>query len=296
MLGLAVVMCLLLCGCSKKAQQDIKKTGTGEGIVISTVVARTGDIQDKIRLIGTVFPWQQVNIYSKASGKLSKYLVEEGSEVKADGVIAYVDRDEPGFDFSPSPVKSSMAGIVVKRYLDAGAMVSPASQSVGMGTAIVAIGDIKQLKVTVNVVEQDIGRVKEGQPAEITVEAFPDEIFTGKVYNISPVADPASHACKVEIMVNNPAGRIKPGVTAGVNIIVGTHNNVVIIPRETLLRKMNDTLVYAIAGGQVARRVVKTGYDDGKNLEITDGLKSGEIIAASDFNVLQDGLKVQTGN
>jgi len=77
---------------------------------------------------------------------------------------------------------------------------------------------------------------------------------------------------------------------------VGTHNNVVIIPRETLLRKMNDTLVYAIAGGQVARRVVKTGYDDGKNLEITDGLKSGEIIAASDFNVLQDGLKVQTGN
>ena len=294
---LVVLMLGVFMGCGSKQSEKVKGSAVNEtergGLLISVAKASISNIEDRISLTGVVVPFEQINVYSKTSGKLLKYAVEEGDMVKKDTVIAYVDRDEPGFEFSPSPVKSPMAGIVLKKYVDVGATVSPAVQSVSMATPIVTVGNIDKVKVQVTIIEQDLSRVKENQYAEINIEAYKDKIFKGEVYRISPIADLISHTAKVEILVDNKDKIIKPGVSADVEIVVGKHDNVVVIPREILIRKQNEEFVYIIYNGMILKRIVKKGYDDGKFLEIQEGLKEGEIIAASDFNVLKEGLKVK---
>jgi multidrug efflux pump subunit AcrA (membrane-fusion protein) len=93
--------------------------------------------------------------------------------------------------------------------------------------------------------------------------------------------------------VDNGNGLIKPGLSADVDIIVGSRSNVVIVPRSTLIRKAGEIYVFIINNNVAEKRIVEPGYDDGINLQIQKGVKPGEIIANSDFNVLQDGLKVK---
>jgi multidrug efflux pump subunit AcrA (membrane-fusion protein) len=293
-ISLITIFLLGFLGCGSKKTIETT-TSEIEGIPILTTKARISDIMDKIKLIGTVVPYEQVVLYPKASGKLSKYTVNEGAIVNKDDIVGYIDRDEPGLEFSPSPVKSPISGIVLKKYLDVGATVSAAVSSVSMATPIISIGDIDKVKVVVNVIEGDIGRVKVNQDAEVTFETYKDRIFKGKVESISPMADLMSHTSKVEIVIDNKDKLIKPGLSAEVNIITGYHKNVVVIPRDVLIRKSGETYVFVIIDDKSYKRNVKVGYDDGNILEIKEGLKSGEVIAASDFNVLQEGLKVKIG-
>jgi len=280
----------LATGCGKKTEEA--KAVQVQGIPVFTAEARQGAISDKIHLSGAVIPYEMVNVFSKAPGKIAKFAVEEGSRVKVDDVIAYIDRDEPGFDFTAAPVKSPAKGIVIKKYLDVGTTVTPGSAGAAMATPIVSVGDISKLKIIVNVVEEDIGRVKIGQDADINFDAFPGEIFRGKVSTISPSADSLSHTSKVEILLDNKAGRIKAGLSADVSLIVGKALGVV-IPRDSVIMKTGEIFVFAIKNGFAEKRVVVTGFDDGTDIQITVGVAAGEKIAASDFNVLQNGLRVK---
>lgn len=195
---LFILLFIFIFGCGQKQSEKSKENSINEvaGFAISMVKSKISDIEDRISLTGVVVPYEQINVYSKVSGKLSKYVVEEGTFVKTDEVIAYVDRDEPGFEFSPSPVKSPIEGVILKELVDAGATVSSAIQSVSMATPIAIVGNIKKVKVIVFIIEQDLSRVEENQHAEIKIEAYKDRIFKGKVYKISPIADAISHTVK----------------------------------------------------------------------------------------------------
>ena len=280
----------LAAGCGKNTEEA--KAVEVQGIPVFTAEAKQGEIADKIRLSGSVVPYELVNVFSKAPGKIAKFAVEEGSRVKVDDVIAYIDRDEPGFDFTAAPVKSPANGIVIKKFLDVGTTVTPGSAGAAMATPIVSVGDISKLKIVVNVVEEDIGRVKMGQEAEINLDAFPGEVFRGKVSTISPSADSMSHTSKVEILLDNKARRIKAGLSADVSLIVGKTVGV-IIPRDSVIMKTGEMFVFAVKNGAAEKRPVETGYDDGENVQVTKGLLAGEKVAASDFNVLQNGLRVK---
>jgi|GEM_PF-910674 len=280
--------------CGKKdAAVNTAQVKESQGIFIDSGVSKLMDIKDKIKLIGVITAYEQTNVYSKASGKIVKYEVEEGATVKKDAVLAYIDRDEVGFDFTQSPIKSPVSGVVLKRYVDAGNTISPAMGSTAMATPLMLIGNISKVKVQVNVVEEDIGRVKKGQQVEAVLETFPGRVFEGVVDNVSPQADPMSHASKVEVVIKNPGNIIKPGVSAEIYIVAGISSKAVTIPREALIRKGDEKYVFIIKEGKARKSLVMPGYDDGNFLEIKKGLAAGETIAMSDFNVLQDGLKVE---
>ncbi|OGF46754.1 MAG: hypothetical protein A2452_09375 [Candidatus Firestonebacteria bacterium RIFOXYC2_FULL_39_67] len=283
--------------CARKdAGANAAQTFESEGISIESGLAKIMDVKDKIKLIGVITAYEQTNVYSKASGKIVKYEVEEGATVKKDDVIAYIDRDEVGYDFSQSPIKSPVAGVVLKRFIDVGNTISPAMGSTAMATPLVIVGNISKLKVQVSVVEEDIGRIRKGQEVEAVLETFPGRTFPGVVENVSPQADPVSHASKVEVVIDNSSNLIKPGVSAEVYIVAGISKGAVTVPRQALVRKNDDKFIYAIKNNVIVKHVVETGYDDGKLLEIKKGLAAGEMIAMSDFNVLQDGLKVKIIN
>jgi membrane fusion protein, multidrug efflux system len=251
------------------------------GVEVAT--ASRASVEDKIQATGTLAAMAQVMVYSKVPGKLIRNLVAMNQYVKQDEVLALVDRDEPGFEFTQSEVKSPMAGVVSKTFLDMGAMVSPQ-------TPIVQVVSTGRVKAVVNVVERDIGKVRRGQPAVIRVDAY-DQDFPGTVTNISPVENPQSRSVEVEIMVPNPGGKLKPGMYARSEIRAGKHDGLV-IPAVAVTRREDKSYVMVVGSDAAHEREVTLGQDLGERVEITSGLKESEQVVTAGAYGLKDGDKV----
>lgn len=261
------------------------------GVEVATVAKEP--VEDKILATGSLAAMAQVMVYSKVPGKLIKNLVVMNQYVKPDEVLALVDRDEPGFEFTQSEVKSPMAGVVAKTFLDMGAQVTPM-------TPIAQVVSMGRVKAVVNVVEKDLGKVKRGQPAVIRVDAYAAD-FPGTVREISPVVNPQTRTVEVEITVPNPGGKLKPGMFARSEIRAGKHDGLV-IPVVSVVRREGKAYAFVVASDDVQEREVTPGQDLGEKVEITSGLAEGEQVVTTGAYGLKDGDKVvvkgssKTGN
>jgi len=251
------------------------------GVEVAAVAKES--VEDRLQATGTLQAMTQVMVYSKVPGKLIRNLVVMNQYVKQDEVLALVDRDEPGFEFSQAEVKSPMAGVVVKTFLDMGAVVSPQ-------TPIAQVVSTGRVKAVVNVVEKDIGKVRRGQPAVVRVDAY-DQDFPGTVTNISPVENPQNRSVEVEITVPNPGGKLKPGMYARSEIRAGKHDGLV-IPVSSVNRREDKSYVMVVGSDMAHERAVTLGQDLGGRVEITSGLAESERVVTAGAYGLKDGDKV----
>lgn len=257
---------------------------TGQQAVGVEVAAVTkGSVEDRLQATGALEAMAQVMVYSKVPGKLIKNLVVMNQYVKQDEVLALVDRDEPGYEFSQAEVKSPMPGVVVKTFLDMGAVVSTQ-------TAIAQVVSTGRVKAVVNVVEKDIGKVRLGQPAVVRVDAY-DQDFPGTVTNISPVEDPQSRSVEVEITAPSPGGKLKPGMFARSEIRAGKHDGLV-IPVSAVNRLEDKAYVMVVGSDAAHEREITLGQDLGELIEVTSGLNEGEQVVTAGAYGLKDGDKV----
>jgi membrane fusion protein (multidrug efflux system) len=267
--------------------------GGQEAVGVEVAAVAKEPVEDKILATGSLAAMAQVMVYSKVPGKLIRNLVVMNQYVKQDELLALVDRDEPGFEFTQSEVKSPMAGIVAKTFLDMGAQVTPM-------TPIAQVVSMGRVKAVVNVVEKDLGKVKRGQPAVIRVEAYEVD-FPGTVREISPVVNPQTRTVEVEITMPNPGGKLKPGMFARSEIRAGKHDGLV-IPAVSVVRREGKTYTFVVASDDVQEREVSPGQDLGQRIEITSGLVEGEQVVTTGAYGLKDGDKVvvkgssKTGN
>jgi multidrug efflux pump subunit AcrA (membrane-fusion protein) len=280
----AVVM---LSGCRPRAARKAEETPIEtSGLPVSVYTAARGTIDNRLTVCGSISPNEMVMAFPKVPGKLVENKVKEGQAVTKDEVLALVNQDQPGQDFKDHEVKSPISGIVAKVPMDPGSMVGP-------GVPVATVIDIENVKVTVNVIEADIGQVRIGQAADVTVPAYPDRTFHGAVSNVLPMVDQLSHTTKVEVTIPNPSHELKPGMSACASLKLGTHQNVVVIPRTAIIEKMDERFVYLFKDGTATRSSVTTGYRDDVNAEVLSGVNAGDRIVVSDLEVLKDGTRVQ---
>lgn len=256
------------------------------GLPVEVIAAKRGTIQDRISLIGTLMPWEQVQVYSKVPGKLQRNLVREGDHVGKGKALALIDRDEVGVRFKPAPVESPMDGVVGKLFLDPGAAAAP-------GVPVAAVVNVRKMKASAGIIEADIARVREGQKALVRVEAYPGEEFEGAVRTVSPLVDPVSRTTRVEVELANPDGKLRPGMYARVDIVVGEKDKAVVIPKTAVLHKKGKSWVFVANDGTADMREVVMGYDDLDRVEIVDGVREGERVVVSSLSVLQKGTRVK---
>ena len=149
----------------------------------------------------------------------------------------------------------------------------------------VTIIDLSRLQVDALVDETDIGRVKVGQGATFTVDAFPDEEFAGTVTAIYPKAIIDQNVVDYDVVVAiaNPRGLLRPDMTANVTINVATKSNVLSVPNKTVRRENGAKIVFVVQGNALARRLVKTGWKDSDYTEILSGLKEGDRVIVGDI-------------
>jgi multidrug efflux pump subunit AcrA (membrane-fusion protein) len=279
---LILVLAVSLLGCGKKKEEE-----TGKVVIpVKTVELRKGNIKQVLSFSGNLKAEEEVNVYSKVSGKLAENRVEVGDKVKKGETIAIVDRDETGFKFEPAPVSSPLKGTVGKIYLDKGASVLP-------NIPLALIINMDRVKVKIDISERYLLLISKGQIAEVRVDAYPEELFSGKVSRVSPLVNPGSRTAPVEISMANPGHRLKSGMFARVNIAVKEHKDVLTLPRRAILEKGEKKMVFVVEGALARKREVQTGIIRKERVEITGGLKEGERIVIEGNYGLKDGMSVK---
>jgi multidrug efflux pump subunit AcrA (membrane-fusion protein) len=257
-----------------------------QGLQVAVLDVTAGDVESRLSLSGTIAPTEQVMAFAKVAGRLTQNLVKEGQTVAQGQVVATVNRDEPGQEFKDYQVTAPLAGVVAKVSMDPGSMVAPS-------VPLVIIINTDAVKLTVSVIESEIGKVRDGLPVQVVVPAWPDRRFSGHISNVLPIVDPMSRTAKVEVKVPNSGRALKPGMSATAELILGRHTGVVTVPRAAIIEKMGERYVFLYEDGKAKRANIQTGYDDGQRVEVTSGIRVGDKLIASDLNVLKDGSKVR---
>jgi len=167
-----------------------------------------------------------------------------------------------------------------------------AGQFLKANSPVVTIVQNSPLKLHAEVPETAVASLRVGRPVEFRVDAFSERTFEGKITRLSPSVDQQSRTLRLEAIVNNVQGLLKPGFFARVTIQTDRKDKAVVVPAESLLSVSGIEKVFVINNGKVAERIVRSGARSANDVEIIDGLTEGERIAKSNLGSLQQGREV----
>lgn len=187
---------------------------------------------------------------------------------------------------SYSQIYSPISGVVTDRALFPG-------ETANTGTSLLTIMDTSSLLAKVHLSQIVAQRLNLGDDASASIPGVDDSV-TGKVTLISPALDPGSTTVEVWLKVDNEAGKYKPGTPVRVSIVGRTIPNAVKIPLEAVLTAEDGSKsVMVVNGDGTAHKVaVQLGINDGKDVQVTQGLNGSETVIIKGAYGLSDGTKV----
>ncbi|MBP2651768.1 MAG: macA 4 [Firmicutes bacterium] len=196
---------------------------------------------------------------------------------RTDYLVAKSNYDNYGTQLNYYVITSPVEGIVIGAPTPAGETVV---QGISASQTIVTIADMSVMQVKVLVDESDIGKVKVGQQATFTVDAYSDKTFTGKVASISRDATTSSNVVYYPVYVNvdSPEDLLFPTMTARATINVGESKNVLVVPLAALRSEKIGQCVQVMVNGKAENRLVTLGLRDDEKVEITSGLDEGDLV------------------
>ena len=194
--------------------------------------------------------------------------------------------DELKINLANTVISSPVSGFVGKRALDPGAWVTPNS-------SFISVVDIGVVRLVANVVERDLGRINSGMKADVIVDAYPGEHFTGRIAHVAPVLDPATRTAQIEVEIDNSSFRLKPGMYAKVSFVIEHKANVLVVPANAVIDAQGKKGVYVPGEGDVATfQAVTLGMADPEKVEITSGVNEGMRVISTGAAALREGDRI----
>ena len=185
-------------------------------------------------------------------------------------------------------VRAPISGAVKEKHASRGSYLP-------INGRIVTLVKINPLRLRADIPEYAAASVRTGQTMTLRVEAFPERAFTGRVARIGASLNEQTRALTVEAEVANPSNLLRPGMFAKSNLITAKDAPAVMVPRRAVQIIAGLNKVFVIENGRVSERIVKTGATNGDLIEVVEGVKSGEVVATSNLDQLQDGAVVTGG-
>jgi Cu(I)/Ag(I) efflux system membrane fusion protein len=192
-----------------------------------------------------------------------------------------------------------VSGIVLEKKAVQGMRFMP-------GEALYQIADLASVWVLADISEQDIGQVKTGSEAQVSIGAYPDKSFKGRITFVYPTLNSATRTVQVRVEIANPQGLLKPSMFANVMLPVGSNTQVLTVPTSAVIDSgTRQVVLVQLAQGRFAPRTVKLGSRSNDYVEILDGLAVGEqvvtsalflIDAESNLKAALDGLGAHTAH
>ena len=160
----------------------------------------------------------------------------ELANAKADVVRSNVAVETARIQLDDTDLRAPITGTIIEKLVEKGQVISSPTMDVGGGTLLLKMADLSSVQVRTLVDETDIGKITPGLPAVVTVTAFPNQPFTGKVLKVEPQAnaDQTVTTFAVRIVLSNDDGLLKPGMNADVAILITERKGVLAIPTNAL--------------------------------------------------------------
>jgi len=289
MIAAAVVFTSMAKG--KNSADNDQQIASASIFTVRTDEAQTRTLEAYLEVNANIISGHQVAVLPEANGRLVSMRVGLGSVVQRGALIAEVDPSRPGAQYSISAVYAPVSGTVISSPQSVGSTVST-------GTVLVTIAVNNSIEIEAMIPEREVGQLRTGLKAEIRLEAFPGEIFSAALTQISPVVDPVSRTKKITMRFDRNDQRINSGMFARVKLNTRTYENVISIPQEALVEHRGKTIVYVLSENSegescVERREVVTGVNVDREVEIKSGLESGESVVVQGQQFLTDGAPVR---
>lgn len=303
---------------AKKISNGLTATGEFKGWEEVTLVAESqGSIEylrfdegDKIRKGQTFAKIDAVSLssqlasansaFSKAEKDVARYerLLKVGAvsqsalediRIQKENAAANIAQINQQLGFTE--VKSPIDGVINSLMVEESSFVMP-------GNKIAEIVQIDRLKIIVNIAEDNLSKIKEGQEVSVRTDVYPLKVFTGKVRTISVKAD-ASRKFQVTIEMNNTdENQLRAGLFAEVNFdaLSSNEQDAMVIPREAIVGSLQSPSVYVIKDNTVTLQKIKAGAVINGDVIVLDGLQNGQQIVTKGMINLAEGTKIKITN
>jgi RND family efflux transporter MFP subunit len=200
---------------------------------------------------------------------------------------AALDRlEQARMNLSNSVITSTVTGVVMDRNVNPGEVPEP-------GKPLFTVGRIDEVLIEARVTEEQIGRVRLGETASVTFNAFPNAVMSGSVARIKPVTNRDSKTFDVGVLVPNPSLELKPGLTAFVRIQNERAGLMVPAPAVIKPTGTDDSAVFVVEDGVARLKRVKVSAAQDGWMEVLGGLKRGDQVVAVGHLDLRDGDRVR---
>jgi len=275
---------------------NFQTTGT-----VQEVLVDAGDMVHKGQLLATLDQTDATSMYditlsqfqqAKDAYDRLKLVYEKGSlpEIKWVEMESKLEQAQSSLDLAKNNLDkcklyAPVNGMVGRRNIE------PCMSSISLASAPLELVDIRQVYAKISVPENEVSKIVKGMKATFSVSALNDKEFTGKVTNVSPVADRISRTYEARILVPNPNIALKPGMVCDVRMEQTMEKEMIMIPYQCVSKdSQNHAFVFLVdtAVKRASKQVIQTGQYQNEGLEVISGLEPGQIIVNGGKEKLSD--------
>ena len=332
LIALAIAAMMTACGSKDTSTTTTGQDAQKAAPVVSVITAQAEDVDITNTFTSNIEPYATNNIVSQTAGRIVSIKAEVGQKVRKGQLLATMDDvnlaktrmqyvndstelarltelynigavSQADYDMAKlslnitkktyhnlaenTYLRSPINGVVTARNYDKGDMYS-------MTQPIFVVEQIQPVKMLVNVSESLFTQVHEGMEFEISVDAYPNETFKGKVNLLYPTVSATTHTFPVEVICQNTDQRLRPGMFARVTANFGTNHHIV-VPDIAVVKQQGsgEHFVYVLQSDNTVKyTLVELGKRMGNRYEIISGLNEGDRIVTEGQVRLKDGVSV----
>ncbi|QXM05635.1 efflux RND transporter periplasmic adaptor subunit [Crassaminicella indica] len=228
-------------------------------------------------------------------GVISQQIFEQSqlqaSDAQLNMVKAQVEQSKVALENAKSQlsnctITAPISGFVTSVDISKGEMASN-------GMPAITIANLDTVLIETNISEHLINKVHKGDSVNILVKSASKEPLKGKIFALSPAPTKNGLTYPMKITLENKDNLVKAGMFAEISIVSDKKENIITIPSDSVVVKEGKEVVFVITNNQAQMREVSLGLDNGKEVEVLDGLNVGDVIVTKGQNYLDEGNKVK---
>jgi len=327
-IGIAGLGLLLVAGCGTKEQ----KTFAEKQVAIEVQAVQRGDITIGKTYTGTLEGARQSKIYAVIPERVVDLPVSEGSYVKSGDPIIILDKGgtsskyhqaqamlvnardnfnkmknlydqkaisemayinaKTSFDVAQADFQSAKASVELSVPISG--VVTDISVNIGdqapLGTPIATVANIDKMRLTVYVGGSEVSKLKLGRKSRVYADT--QNPIDAKIIEIASSADPDTRLFRVELEMDNSAGKLKPGMFAKAEIMVDDLKNIIYASNNAVFIEDGIPKAYFVKNDTAYIKTIEIGPNDGVNTQILSGLEPGQMVVTVGKSNLRDGVPV----
>jgi RND family efflux transporter MFP subunit len=298
-----------------RAQAQVQQATASQGSADASIQRAEADLAEARRQLGVserliadkLVPVDQLDA-NKSRVKMADAALAQ-SRAERDRTIASAAQAAADLTYAEAQlantvIRAPFSGTVVRKMAEVGESVAPIPPGVNISTAsgaIVALADLATLEMEADVNEANVAKLTEGQPAEVTVEAFPDRKYKSVLRQVIPTADRTKATVLTKVTLSDKDKDLKPEMSAKVTFLEPHRAETpvtvdavpakptILVPQSSVVARDGGPKVFEVVGDRVQMRTITTGAVRGDRVIVTDGLAGSETLVDKPAETLKDG-------